>query len=122
MRARPKPGHRIRAACEFLLLTSAPLLQTPSDGGQMKFLKHSVNDQRGQGLIEYLVIVALMGVATIAIVRTMGQTVSSRFATITYALQGKKKQVTFDRIEKESYKKRDLGDFFEGAGERGSGQ
>jgi Flp pilus assembly pilin Flp len=79
-------------------------------------------NERGQGLIEYLIIVALMGIATIAIVRVMGQTVASRFASVTYALQGKKKQVSPERIDEGTYKKKDLGDFFEGVGDRGSGQ
>lgn len=83
-------------------------------------MKHTLSNQRGQGLIEYLVIVALMGVATIAIVRTMGQTVSARFASVTYALQGKSKSVRMDDIEAGQYKKRDLGNFFDGAGDKGS--
>lgn len=78
-------------------------------------------NSRGQGLIEYLIIVALMGVATIAIVRALSQTVASRFATITYALQGQRKQVSPERIDGGTYKKKDLGDFFEGVGERSKG-
>ena len=40
-------------------------------------------NQRGQGLVEYLIIVALMAVATIGIVRVLGQTVSAKFASAT---------------------------------------
>lgn len=79
----------------------------------------SIRGERGQGLIEYLVIVALMGVATIAIVRVMSQTVSTRFASITYALQGKSKQVTPEEVRETLYKKKDLNNFFNGAGNRG---
>lgn len=78
----------------------------------------TLHNQKGQGLVEYLVIVALMGVATIAIVRVMGQTVTSRFASITYALQGVKKSVAAERVEESHYKKKDLGDFFDGVGSR----
>jgi len=78
-----------------------------------------LRNQRGQGLIEYLIIVALMGIATIAIIRVMGQTVSSRFASITYALQGKRKQVSPARIEESHYKKKDLSNFFDGVGSKG---
>lgn len=78
---------------------------------------NSFNNQRGQGLIEYLVIVALMGVATIAIVRVMGQTVSSRFASVTAALQGKQKKFDTPEITKTTYQKRDLGSFMEGTGD-----
>ncbi len=81
--------------------------------------KHILANQKGQGLIEYLIIVALMGVATIAIVRVMSQTVSTRFASITYALQGKSKQIAPEQIKESFYKKKDLNNFFNGAGNRG---
>lgn len=83
-------------------------------------LSQALRNQRGQGLIEYLVIVALMGVATIAIVRVMGQTVTSRFASVTYALQGKRKQVTPEKVEESYHKKKDLSDFFDGVGSKGN--
>ncbi len=76
-----------------------------------------VRNNRGQGLIEYLVIVALMGVAAIAIVRVLGQTVNSRFASISYALRGEKKSVQAEKIDESYYKKKDLGDFFNGVGD-----
>lgn len=75
-----------------------------------------LSNERGQGLIEYLIIVALMGVAAIAIVRVLGQTVNSRFASITYALRGEKKSVQAEKVDESYYKKRDLGDFFNGVG------
>ncbi len=81
-------------------------------------IKNSVANERGQGLIEYLVIVALMGVATIAIVRVMGQTVSQRFATITSTLQGKTHNYNDAEITATTYKKHDLGDFFEGTADK----
>jgi len=76
--------------------------------------KNQLHNQGGQGLVEYLVIVALMGVATIAIVRVMGQTVASRFASVTYALQGTKKSATFEKVDDSQFKKKDLGNFFDG--------
>ena len=79
----------------------------------MKLLKN----KKGQGLIEYLILVALIAVATIAIVRVMGQTVSARFATVTYALQGKKKDVTMSSIDSTYHAKKDLGDFISGVSE-----
>lgn len=83
-------------------------------------LTRPLSNSRGQGLIEYLVIVALMGVATIAIVRVMGQTVSSRFASITYALQGKKQSAAAESVDAGLYKKKDLGNFFDGVGDKSS--
>lgn len=78
-----------------------------------------IGNSRGQGLIEYLVIVALVAVATIGVVRVLGQAVNSRFATITYALQGKKAKPTVDTIPEEQLKKRDLGNFMDGVGSTG---
>lgn len=78
-------------------------------------MKH-VRNQRGQGLIEYLIIVALMGVAAIAIVRTLGSTVNTRFTNITYALRGQERKINHERIDDSYYKKKDLGDFFNGVG------
>ena len=74
-------------------------------------------NQKGQGLVEYLIIVALMAVATIGIVRVMGQTVSAKFATITYALQGSKKSAKVERVQDNQYKKKDLSNFFDGVGD-----
>lgn len=79
----------------------------------------AIRNSRGQGLIEYLVIVALVAVATIGVVRVLGQAVNSRFATITYALQGKKAKPTVDTIPEEQLKKRDLGNFMDGVGSTG---
>lgn len=78
-----------------------------------------LSTQKGQGLIEYLIIVAIMAVATIGIVRVMGQTVSSRFATITWALQGKKKSAAMEQVHERLYEKKDLGNFFNGSASTG---
>jgi pilus assembly protein Flp/PilA len=85
-----------------------------------RLINGPIHNQRGQGLIEYLIIVALMGVATIAIVRTMGEAVSKKFASITYALNGEKKNLSAP-IKEDLYKKKDLGSFLNGVGEKGDG-
>jgi pilus assembly protein Flp/PilA len=84
--------------------------------------RNTLRNQRGQGLIEYLIIVALMGVATIAIMRVMGEAVTKRFANITHALQGEESHEKAT-IDKSDLKKHDLGDFMNGAakGKKGSG-
>jgi Flp pilus assembly pilin Flp len=86
------------------------------------FKRNLVKNQKGQGLIEYLIIVALMSVAAIAIVRVMGQSVNSRFAEISYALRGHKVAVKDDAIESSYYKKKDLGNFIDGVGSRDGGK
>jgi pilus assembly protein Flp/PilA len=86
-----------------------------------KPFRSPLKNQRGQGLVEYLVIVALMGVATIAIVRTMGAVVSSRFASVAKALQGDRGSEKVP-VEESAYKKRDLGNFFDGVGDSNGGR
>ena len=71
--------------------------------------------QKGQGLIEYLILIALMGVATIGIVRTLNQTIKSRFANAIYALQGRKQKAKTHVLKKEEYQRSDLSNFMTGA-------
>ena len=73
------------------------------------------NKKRGQGLIEYLILVALMAVATIGIVRVLNQTVKARFANAIYALQGSTKKVKTESVKSSDHKKSDLSDFVSGA-------
>lgn len=83
-----------------------------------------LKNQRGQGLIEYLIIVALMAVATMAIMRVMSQTVSVKFAQVTAALQGKSANVTLqvEDIKANDIKKKDMSDFFKGTKSNGRDQ
>ena len=74
-----------------------------------------IKKRKGQGLIEYLILVALMGVATIGVIRVLNQTVKSRFASAVYALQGKSKKVKVDSVKERDYKKTDLSNFMNGA-------
>lgn len=71
-------------------------------------------NQRGQGLIEYLILVAIMAIASVGVLRVMSQTLSSRFATVTHTLQGRKKSVPMSELKETHYKKKDLNDFFHG--------
>ena len=75
-------------------------------------------NKKGQGLIEYLILVALMGVATIGIIRVLNQTIKSRFASAVYALQGKSKKVKTESVKQSDYKKSDLSNFMNGAGSK----
>lgn len=71
--------------------------------------------KRGQGLIEYLILVALMAVATIGVVRALGHVVQARFANAIYAIQGTKKTVRTETFDENLIRKRDLSDFVNGA-------
>lgn len=77
-------------------------------------------NQRGQGLIEYLIIVALMSVATIGIMRFLNQAVKAKFASSIYAIQGVQKRAAIETLEEDNYKKTDFSDFMNGAASKGS--
>ena len=81
----------------------------------MKKCKSKKIGQKGQGLIEYLILIALMGVATIGVIRVLNQTIKSRFATAIYALQGSSKKAKTESVKETHYKKTDLSDFMTGA-------
>jgi Flp pilus assembly pilin Flp len=75
--------------------------------------------QRGQGLVEYLIIVSLMGVASIVVIRVVSQSLNSKFATVAAALQGQTKKQSVE-INDNLFKKKDLGNFMNGvASEKG---
>lgn len=75
-----------------------------------------MNNRRGQGLVEYLIIVALVGVASMAVIRVVGANLSIQFARVNEALGGKhlnhlnEVNVTADMV-----KKKDLTNFLQGA-------
>ena len=78
----------------------------------MKFVKN----HRGQGLIEYLILVAFMAVACIGVIRGINHTINTKYQEIDYALRGSEKHVERDDINNTLSKKRNLSDFIRGAG------
>ena len=71
--------------------------------------------KKGQSLIEYLILVALMAVSSIAIVRVLNHTVKARFANAVHALQGSGKRVKTESVKQSDYQKSDLSNFMNGA-------
>lgn len=69
---------------------------------------------RGQGLIEYLVLVCLVAISAVAIVSVVGQNLRARYATISAALRGDKQvKKELDSPEANSYKLRGFDDYTE---------
>ena len=79
-----------------------------------------LKNNKGQGLVEYMVIVALMAVATMGIMRVLSKTTSGKLAQITQSIQGGKASINieFDQVKKEDLRKKDMGDFFRGSRSR----
>ncbi|NJL23913.1 MAG: hypothetical protein HC902_01145 [Calothrix sp. SM1_5_4] len=76
----------------------------------------TLHNQRGQSLIEYVVLVALVGVATIGMVRLLQKSVKVNLANIVHALQsdGRRKE-SFERVTEDDVRKSDFSDFMNGA-------
>ncbi|MFM8315955.1 MAG: hypothetical protein ACKOA8_16880 [Deltaproteobacteria bacterium] len=73
-----------------------------------------IKNQKGQGLVEYLVLVCLITVSSIAVVSVVGANIKELYANVAHSLQGKKK-VKFTETDAEMYQVRSLEDFTEGA-------
>lgn len=83
--------------------------------------KRSIKNQKGQSLIEYLIIVAIVAVGAISIVRVVGKNVSVQFANIAKALgSGDDRQIKAEKLDAKMYSKKDLGNFLDGANSSGS--
>ena len=73
-------------------------------------------NRKGQGLVEYLIIVALVGVATMAVIRGVGANVAVQFARVNEALGGKHlDKLNEQNVTEEMVKRKDLTNFLEGA-------
>ncbi len=78
-----------------------------------------VDKQRGQGLTEYLILVALIAVASIGIIRILGQTTQAQLANITLSLQGKSgRKVQSKSVRESLYSEKDLSDFMKNSSKR----
>lgn len=75
-------------------------------------------NQKGQSLIEYVILVALVGGATMGMVRLLQSTVNVNLANITHTLQGDGHKESFERIEDSDLKKKDFSNFMNGAANR----
>ncbi|MBE8221474.1 MAG: hypothetical protein HAW60_01965 [Bdellovibrionales bacterium] len=74
-----------------------------------------VRNIKGQGLIEYLIIVGIMAVASLGAIRLLNKTVNSNFTNIIYSLQGKRKKAKMEAPKESLYKKKDFNTFMNGA-------
>lgn len=75
--------------------------------------------QRGQGLVEYLILVAILAVGTMAAVRLIGHSLNSRFARVAQSLgadiQG---NLATPKADAKTFDKKDLRNFMQGSVQR----
>lgn len=81
----------------------------------MKILKN----KKGQSLIEYLVLVCLIAVGSMAVIRVVGKNIRVQFANVSRALGGESEALQTDKVSSDDYSKRDFGDFMKGTGSSG---
>jgi pilus assembly protein Flp/PilA len=73
-------------------------------------------NQKGQGLVEYLIIVALVAVGTIGIMRVVGQSLTVKFAQVAKSLGADVKgQIDTPQVTETLYRKKDMRNFLSGA-------
>ncbi len=81
--------------------------------------KKLLKNQKGQGLIEYLIIVAIIGVASMAIMRTVGGNMKVKYADIVDSLSGNEQAANNARrtfsVDRESIQKSDMSNFMKGS-------
>lgn len=77
-------------------------------------------NQKGQGLVEYVIVVALIAVASMGVVRILQQTIKVNLTNVIFALQSDgRRKVSAEKIQESDYKKSDFGDFMNGAASGG---
>jgi len=69
--------------------------------------------QSGQGLVEYLILLCLVTVSSIAVISVVGQNIKAQYAKISNAITGKGASVPMSSAKSESYKQRGMDDYFE---------
>lgn len=75
-----------------------------------------IRNRRGQGLVEYLIIVAIMGVASITVVKLISSNLRTQFSNVANALGSRQTQELESKTATERhYQSRDLSNFFSGA-------
>ena len=76
-------------------------------------------NDRGQGLVEYLILVALIAVASIGLVRVLQTAVNAQLANVVLSLEGgegaNQHRHHGESVTAEMLKKKDFGNFLNGA-------
>ena len=76
----------------------------------------NIKNRKGQGLVEYLIIVAIVAVGSIAVIKAVGGNINVQFANVVQALDGKSSEkIESYKATKSMYEKRDFSNFFDGA-------
>ncbi len=76
----------------------------------------SLRNSRGQGMVEYVILVALVGVATIGMVRLVQKAIKVNLANVVHTLEGgDAKKEEHEKITEDDIRKSDFSDFMNGS-------
>lgn len=76
----------------------------------------TLNNQKGQGLIEYLILVALIAVATIGVVKVVGNNLAAQYENINRAMgAANSSKLTVENASAAALKQKDLSNFIDSA-------
>jgi len=70
--------------------------------------------KRGQALTEYLILTALIAVASISVVQVMSTNLRRKLSSVSEAIRGESREFQGIKIEDKHYKVYDMGDFQKG--------
>lgn len=80
------------------------------------FFCKSISNNKGQGMIEYMILVALIAIGTIGVVKVVGQNVTKQYENINRALGAKKTQkLQLDNASDGQLNRKDLSNFMDGS-------
>lgn len=78
--------------------------------------QNRLKNQKGQGLIEYLILVALIAVATIGVVKVVGNNMAKQYENINRAMGAQQSsQLRSENASQGSLKQKDLSNFVTGS-------
>ncbi len=81
-----------------------------------KVLYNPLNNKRGQGLIEYLILVALIAVATIGVVRVVGNNMAAQYENINRAMGARQTNaLQVENASASALRRKDLSNFIDSA-------
>lgn len=77
-------------------------------------IRKKINNKKGQGLTEYIIIVALIALAAIGVVQIFGKQIREQFHTMVAAMAGKEQKVNdFSSESKNKVKNKTLGNYLQ---------
>lgn len=75
-----------------------------------------LKNSKGQGMVEYMILVALIAAGTIGVIRVVGYNISAQYENINRALGAKTtNQLQIQNADQSVLNKKDLSDFLKGA-------